>query len=100
MKINQLFFTHYIFLGVFLWSKQNDKTFWNKYTENQPKTRGQYGKDLDSYSELSRGTDICWDKSDQNISRLNVISLAGQCVVTIKTIKDIESILLSIDRIR
>ena len=55
-----------MFLGVFFWPEQNYKTFWNKYTDNQSKTRGQYSKDLNSYSELPRGTDISWDKSDPN----------------------------------
>ena len=55
-----------MFLGVFLWPKQNNKTFWKEYTEYQSKTRSQYCKDLHSYSELARGTDISWDKSDPN----------------------------------
>ena len=55
-----------MFLGVFLRPKHNNKTFWKKYTDNQSKTRGQNGKDLHSYSELSRRTDISWDKSDPN----------------------------------
>ena len=66
-----LIFLHYFLpikcsLGVFLWPKQNDKTFGKEYTENQSKTRGQYGKDLHSYSKLPRRTDISWDKSDPN----------------------------------
>ena len=55
-----------MFLGVFLRPKQNHKTFWKEYTDNQSKTRGQNGKHLHSYSELPRGTDISWDKSYPN----------------------------------
>ena len=55
-----------MFLSVFLCPKQNNKAFWKEYTGNQSKTRGQYCKDLHSYSELPWGTDVSWDKSDPN----------------------------------
>lgn len=51
-------------LGVFLRLKQYDKTLWGKYTQNETKTGGKYGKYFHSYSELPRGADISWNKCD------------------------------------
>lgn len=66
LKCSHLYISQHIFLAVPLWLEEDNIAFGEKNTQQQTKTRSQNCKYLNSYSELSRSTDVSWDKCDPN----------------------------------